>query len=531
LWYWPVGPDRGSIAAAIERPAALADRTLTDLHRIEPGLPGALELLALTYALPTLAEEISPECWWTLARRLHDLAVEAQELHVDWRAEPRDALRQQLLAGELPLALGFLFPEVSPLRALRRGARANLSEAILELTDGEGMPHARLLPVLGPLFACWTRARWLGRRLARGAWSRPAEYQYQWLVRHVIRLAEASGRLVLTPGDPPTPRWSRSPFTMALDLAGDKRDCAAAAAALSARVVPKQIRYNPHRLPKPSIDSDWSGVSVLATGWSRSSVRLSMAYADEPVHLELAAGGERLLAGPWRFETTCDGKPVRVEGEWENLCWQSDKSCDVLELGVPLSAGLRLERQIVLGRRDRVLYLADMILAADGTPRRIKHSLGLPLDHRARWQPEAETRDGCVRSGQMRAAVLPLALPEWRADPRVGSLVEDNGRLVLTQEATGRALCCPLFLDLQPQRARKVRTWRQLTVAEAMEIVPRDVAVGFRAQSGGDQWLFYRSLGAAGNRTVLGQNIAGEFSAGRFRANGKFAEWIEIEAV
>ena len=60
--------------------------------------------------------------------------------------------------------------------------------------------------------------------------------------------------------------------------------------------------------------------------------------------------------------------------------------------------------------------------------------------------------------------------------------------------------------------------------------VPRDVAVGYRAQSGQRQWLFYRSLAPAGNRTLVGQNIAGEFCAGRLLDSGKFDEWIEIEA-
>ena len=144
-----------------------------------------------------------------------------------------------------------------------------------------------------------------------------------------------------------------------------------------------------------------------------------------------------------------------------------------------------------------------------------------------RWKPAT----ACCAMVSARAAVMPLALPEWRADPRCGSLVGENGHLTLTQECTGRALCCPLFFDFDPKRAEKERTWRQLTVAEWMEVMPRDVAVGFRAQSGRDQWLFYRSLAAAGNRTLLGHNIAGEFSAGRFRAGGKYEEWIEIEAV
>ena len=88
-----------------------------------------------------------------------------------------------------------------------------------------------------------------------------------------------------------------------------------------------------------------------------------------------------------------------------------------------------------------------------------------------------------------------------------------------------------MLIDLKRRRSKKPRTWRQLTVGEKMEVMPPDVAVGYRAQSGDDQWLFYRSLGPAGNRTLLGHNIAGEFSAGRFLSTGKFKEWIEIEAV
>ena len=87
------------------------------------------------------------------------------------------------------------------------------------------------------------------------------------------------------------------------------------------------------------------------------------------------------------------------------------------------------------------------------------------------------------------------------------------------------------MFDLDRKRAKKVRTWRQLTVGEGMEVVPPDVAVGYRAQSGDDQWLIYRSLAPAGNRTLLGQNISAEFCAGRFLTTGKFKEWVEIEAV
>jgi hypothetical protein len=431
----------------------------------------------------------------------------------------------------LAVALGYLFPEVRALRALRKVARAAFSEALLELTDGQGLPHARLLPVLGPLFACWTRARWLGARLGHGPWSRKADLQYQWLVRNALRLADTNGRFLLASGDPSSPAWSNGLFAAALELAGDSGDAAAAAVALPPNVVPRRIRYAKRDLPRPSLNSDWSGIAVLASGWSQSDVRLALRYADEPLHVELAVDGERLLVGDWSFETACDGEPVHAAGQWERLCWETGKRYDFLELGIDLSHGLRLERQLLLGRQDAVLYVADIIVSFDSTPHSLQHSSKLPLDDGDTWRPEVETRDGLIVGHRARAAVLPLALSEWRADHRGGSLDERDGCLTLTQESGGRALCCPLLIDLDRKRTTKERTWRQLTVGESLEVVPRDAAVGFRAQSGKGQWLFYRSLGPVGNRTVLGQNIAGEFSAGPFLSNGKYKEWIEIEAV
>jgi hypothetical protein len=522
LWGWPadvIDTDFARLAASIE----------ADGLPSHSELPQALQLLAVAYSLPKLSERLSADSWWQLIEQFYELGSDAEQHRVGWPADPDDVLRQQLLAGELPLALSYLFPEIRALRSLRDGARSAFSEALVELTDGEGLPHSRLLPVLGPLIGCWTRARWLGANLRRGAWSPEAEVQYQWLVRRAIRLADRENRFLLTPRGALSV-WSKSLFKAALELAGEEADHAAAAATLGRSVVPASVKVDPDKLPRPSFDSDWSAISVLAGGWSRSAPRLAVSYAGSEVKIELDACGERLFAGPWNVETECDGKLAQVAGEWENLCWLSDKNCDFLELSIPLSEGLRLERQLLLARNDEVLYLADIVVSASGQPRNIKHSLGLPLDERVVWQPEGDTRDGVLRAGKSQAAVLPLALPEWRVDPRGGTLTAENGRLVLTQESTVRAMCCPLFFDLRPSRAKKERTWRQLTVAEWMEVLPRDVAVGYRAQSGRAQWLIYRSLGPAGNRTVLGHNIASEFCAGRFRS-GKFEEWLEIEAV
>lgn len=495
-------------------------------------LHGALQAVAIAYSLPRLANELTGDSWWQLVERLHDLAIAAQVAQLQWPCDPHQVLRMQLLAGELPLALGFVLPEVRALRELASRARAALSDSLAELTDGRGLPHSRLFSVFAPLLACWTRVRWLGERTKHGCWSDEAERQYRWLVQHALRLADARGQFMLVPRDEQAAKsWPRDLFAMAIDLVGTPRLCAAAACAISPRIVPRNKRQNHENLPAPSLESDWSGVSVLASGWSRDDTRLAVAFADDPVRIELETGRDKILAGGWMCETTCDGAPVSVADEWEEVSWETGARFDYLELGVELTHDLRLERQLLLARDDDILFVADTLMSRHDGPRRLQHTIRLPLAPGVEWRPENETRDGVLVAGKFRAAVLPLALHEWRSDPRGGSLVGEAGQLVLTQEITGRALCCPLVIDLKPRRSARERTWRQLTVAESLNIVPSDMAVGYRAQSGDDQWVFYRSLGPPANRTLLGYNIAGEFAAGRFLRSGKVKEWLEVEEV
>jgi hypothetical protein len=87
---------------------------------------------------------------------------------------------------------------------------------------------------------------------------------------------------------------------------------------------------------------------------------------------------------------------------------------------------------------------------------------------------------------------------------------------------------CPIVMDLDERRLAAPLTWRQLTVAEKMQTVPRDVAVAYRVQAGDDQWVVYKSIGPRANRTFLGQNHSTEFVFGRF-VEGNFERLIEVE--
>ncbi len=118
LWGWPadvIDTNFARLAASIE----------ADGLPSHSELPQALQLLAVAYLLPKLSGQLSANSWWQLIEQLYELASDAEQHRVDWPADPDDVLRQQLLAGELPLALSYLFPEIRALRSLRAGARAH----------------------------------------------------------------------------------------------------------------------------------------------------------------------------------------------------------------------------------------------------------------------------------------------------------------------------------------------------------------------------------------------------------------------
>jgi len=250
--------------------------------------------------------------------------------------------------------------------------------------------------------------------------------------------------------------------------------------------------------------------------------------------VQLMAEDRTLIAGAWTRATTVDGQSLLAIGSWEEVCWHSDREVDYLELELPLSGGWRLQRQMALSRKDQFLLLADAVLGEEALPSEargeVRHTFELPLAEGVAFDAEAETREGSVLCRRKRVArVFPLPLPEWRAEHSPGELRCDDRRLAISHAGVGRNLYVPLWLDLCPSRHRRECTWRRLTVGESLQVQPRDVAAGYRVQTGKEQWLVYRSLAVPRNRTVLGQNFAADFVLSRFLANGETEEILEIE--
>jgi len=290
----------------------------------------------------------------------------------------------------------------------------------------------------------------------------------------------------------------------------------------------------PMRAPTPAIHSPDSRRALLRRTWQPPFDSLEVDYSRPALDVRLLAGDRTLIAGLWTFTTTVDRQPLSVTGSWEEVCWHSDREVDYLELEIPLSSGWKVQRQMVLGRKDQFLLLADAVLGeealASGTRVEVRHTFELPLADGISFSAEEETREGFLLGKRKRVArVFPLPLPEWRAEHSSGELQCDDRGLTICHAGLGRNLYVPLWLDLSPSRHRRQCTWRRLTIGESLQVQPRDVATGYRVQAGKEQWLVYRSLAPPRSRTVLGQNFATDFVLSRFLASGEAEEILAVE--
>ena len=470
----------------------------------------ALECIAWCHALPDLAAYATADAWWGMLAHLVSLTSET--------AGPdaaRDPLTWQLLAGELPLTLAYLFPELKNCRRLADPAREALSAGMAELLDGEGCPKFDHLPLLQPLLATWTRSRAMGARLKDGCWNELAEAQFPKLVRQALRLTHRNGSQTFGPLDDDS--VDTSLLATSAMLSGDRR-------------LRQLVRG---KLPKKAdttvaMRSEWAELALLRASWSPRSPRLAIGHSQRQLHLELEVDGVVLLAGRCDPELRFNGHELTPSSNWRQVRWMSDEDVDCLELEMSF-AGLTLQRQLLLAREDRFLLVADMVQAPE--PGRIELASRFPLAAGTAFEPAAETWEASLTGAKATLRALPLALPEWRSDPLTpGSLALEGDALCLRHTAVGVSACyAPLFFDLDARRHAKPLTWRRLTVGEVRQTQPLDVAAAYRAQIGKRQWAVYRSLNGIANRTVLGHHTFSQCVVGRFTNEGLVEPLFEYE--
>jgi|688.fasta_scaffold30234_7 hypothetical protein len=437
------------------------------------------------------------------------------------------------------LTLARLFADIEACRCLEAAATAALEEEIGRLVSTGGTVGLAGSTAVVERVVRWTAARDIARVTGSPPWNEATEALWAAAAAAAVRLLGRDGRIIAGPGL--LPGCFSSPLLAALDDGTHPKVVRRTARHLAGGGKPRQARLMPRDLHDPA-----ACVAIIRSGWGRRDLRLLVEYRDSLPRLEIAVGDRMLFDGAWGWAASRGGRPLDAEGPWTASCWESDGKASFLEITAPLAGGMQLERQLVVLPDDRIVMLADALVpradsapvrtAANGSDRQpaatdpdaLGYRSALPLATGLETEPAAETREILGFDTAMRFMALPLALPEWRTPGRGSFSATDGGELVLEQ-AGARRLYAPVWLDLDPRRVGGPLTWRQLTVADTRLILPAHQAAGFRVQAGLEQWLVYRALDAARNRTLLGCNVSAEFLVGRLKRSGEVARRLEIQ--
>ena len=492
---------------------------------IVPGdLPQAREALAIVHALPRCAEFWEHDTWAATLQYWASIAREAIEAPGSWSSSA-----WQLWAGELPLTLAYLFPEIESCRALGGPASEVLASGLVELLDDAGLPRTLPLSELPHLLACWTRCRSLVEQVDEGHWAKATQQRYRDSVHSLLHFLRNRHESLLV-----SPARQRTKLGELLCVASQ-----AAADPETRRLAKHVLREEPlndkrrAKLALPGLHAAGAKFAVLRTDWEQDAPRLAVSYRGRQLSVELCSDRETWFAGVVEPQVTWNDRRLATRGDWEESIWVSDADVDYLELELPLDDGFRLQRHMLLARHDRFMLWGDAVLAPseDIAPGVLDSRLALPLGEGIEWQGAEHHCEGELHGRKRSLRVLPLGLPEWRSAARWGRLESHGTTLELRQSTpAGRNLFTPLFIDLDRSRRKREYTWRQLTVAEEREIVPADVAAGYRVQIGTQHWLIYRSLFNHLSRTLLGHHLLHEFMVGRFNKRGTVDSLLAIES-
>ncbi len=490
----------------------------------------ACEAAAWSVAWLARREEGDASCGELLERVVHlaDAALDGIE-HGDLAAAP------------FVLVVAGLFADVESCRPLGQAARTSVEEQIERFVGAEGGLRLDDATTMLQHVCCWVRCREAITAAGGKDLSRDILRKLDLAVAFAVRLLGNDARPLEDIG--PGPRRGADPLMRAASQ-GRKKLAATVLALTEGRETSGSQRWSQKGLLTGSLFDEDASVAVLRSGWKRGSVRVVVSFQADVPHLEIVVGNCCVTSGPWEVAIDREGTPLPLVGGWTRSWWEGDEDAVYFEMSAELAGGWRLDRSVLVLRDDQIVLLGDAVVLPEAgygdRPEALAGKLALrsAISVPPTLDLEAcdETREVFGADLKPRLLALPLGLSEWRQREAGGSLNVTGRRLELTQSAAVSRLYAPLWIDLNAGRLKRLKerpaeeqlTWRQLTVADTREILTADQAAGFRVQEGLDQWLVYRSLDEARNRSVLGCNISSEFLAGRLRTDGEVDRAIEV---
>ena len=287
--------------------------------------------------------------------------------------------------------------------------------------------------------------------------------------------------------------------------------------------VPKRARP-----PCPGLQSDSLAVAVLRRDWSRDSAILALDHRSPDILTQLRLFDTPVLSGPWELTVDCCGQSIPIHGSWEPTCWFADDDCEYLELKIELGSSLSLDRQILLARQTKQLWLADTLSAP--TPMPLGLQWRLPTVGGSGLLGSLDTRAQLLQGFRFDLRLLPVGQPASPLDDSDGLLALHDGSLTLSAQRKVKCLFLPLVLTWSRKPMTPQAAWRQLTVTNDRRKVEADEAVAIRVPHEGRNVVFYRALDSSARRCAfLGHQTYSECAVGEVDKAGDFHEWLLVE--
>jgi hypothetical protein len=281
------------------------------------------------------------------------------------------------------------------------------------------------------------------------------------------------------------------------------------------------------RAGAPGCQSDSGRFAHLRNHWGSDAAVCSLRYPGREIEIDASIAGERLFRGAWTTELVIGERQVPVK-PWKCECWFSDRDADFVELSADLGQGATFVRQVLLGRREDVLVIAEAVRGVDADQRVILQSR-LPVSTRLRPESDGLTREIQIPLPSRRVRVFPVHLPWERAAAADGACRVDDDELVLEVAGSG-SRCQVLVLGWSDPDGRQPADAAPLTVCEDLRRLGASDACAGRVRVGTRQWIYLHNLTTgAVPRSVLGLHTASETVIGRVARSGRVKFLVHVE--
>lgn len=533
-------------------------------------LAGDVGCILWAASLPALTSILPLELWWNLLAELQRRV--ASTLAHDEVQSPHHLL----LAGELGLTLAYRLVDI-PTCAARGKPSASAVQAYLDHDDSidEALrtPHA-LRATMASIIRCeeWMRvvakrkfkkshrataeelAGWIaatcrvdGSQVLTQTISRDVALDHVGMVSRASKAAKKKTKSTSKSNKPLRPIAPAGLMGRAMKYDTDSL-LPAFSASLGQSQSGGRLAWE-ISLPESMWHSDVAGLVAMMPEWDVRRGRTFIDYSDEVMRIEVMSGRRTILSGPLHTTIELDGACQTPKGAWQTTCEYTDDDVHYLELEQSFTGGVVLQRQFMVIRDDRCVMISDTVLPANFEPNPdaasdspfgslsevpIRCVTRYPIPDNVSAMSDDQTREVYLHDSKRRAMMLPLPAAEWRIGPtdctaEPSNTNDESHSVLVTTNGIG-AVYSPVWIDFQSRRFHRKRTWRTLTVADDLQLIPRNIATGFRIQIGSEQWMLYRSLLGRRPRSVLGKHLVADFFAGRFHpGDGGVEELVTVD--